>query len=195
MLLKYCIALTVLLLPCKFATCQSLDDALDKKDTALAAKIISQGYNLDSLNKDGTSILIGACRYTADTLIASFLLQHGAKADYPRSPKGRTALIVACAYYGGVPLCRVLLNAGSDVNAVTKDGVTALMLAASNNKVDVVEYLLSRGANPLFKDAGGKTALDYAHASQLSEDVKKMMTCCQVGKQETVNVLLKAMQH
>lgn len=176
---------------CMYANSQTLADALGKKDTVLAAQIISKGYNLDSVDQSGTSLLMSYCRYGDDTLIPSFLLRHGAKPDYPRSPKGRTALIIACAYYGGVPLCRVLLNHGANINAATNDGVTALMMAAQNEKADVVAYLLSRGANTTLKDAAGKTALDYATNTNLDADVIKMMKCCRASKQECISLLSK----
>src|SRR5438270_238210 len=96
------------LLTCTFSTslcAQTLSEALDKNDTATALKIIKAGYNFDATDETGSSVLMNSCRSTADTVNANFLLGHGAKADYPRSASGRTALIVACAYYGGVPLC------------------------------------------------------------------------------------------
>ena len=77
---------------------QSLGDALDKKDTITALQIIKKGYKLDSLDNFGSAILMSSCRYTDDAFSANFLLNHGAKPDYPKSPKGRTALIITCAY-------------------------------------------------------------------------------------------------
>jgi hypothetical protein len=73
-----------------------------------------------------------------------------------------------------------LLDAGANVNAqVTgsrnhsgtimayvagrdQEGKTALMSAAEGGNTAVVEHLLSRGADPMIKDAEGKTALDFA---------------------------------
>ncbi|TMI88082.1 MAG: ankyrin repeat domain-containing protein [Bacteroidetes bacterium] len=171
---------------------QSLQQALDKKDTITALQIIKKGYNLDSVNSFGSSILMDNCRYTYDTLIADFLLRHGAKADFPKSPKGRTPLIIASAYYGGVPLCRVLLNHGANVNAVTVNGETALMLAASNEKSDLVAFLLQRGADPKLLDKSGKGALDYAKSANIDDDLKKAMKCCEPDKEKTIAILTKA---
>jgi ankyrin repeat protein len=174
---------------------QTLSEALDKNDTVLAANIIKNGYDVNSVDKDGSSALLNACRFVGtDTSIICFLLRHGAKPDYPQSAKGRTALIVVCAYYGGVAVCRVLINAGARVNATAGDGATALMKAAGNNKADVVEYLLSAGAKATLKDSYGKTALNYATASNLDADIIKMLTCCRVNKQQTINLLTKATQ-
>jgi ankyrin repeat protein len=171
---------------------QSLQEALDKKDTITALQIIKKGYKLDSLDNFGSSILMSNCRYTDDPFSAGFLLNHGAKADFPRSAKGRTALIITCAYYGGVALCKVLLDHGANVNAVTVNGETALMLAASNAKSDVVIYLLSKGADPKLRDKSGKTALDYAKSAQIDETLKKAMKCCEVSTEKTITKLSEA---
>lgn len=178
-----------------WACAQSLPEALTKNDTLTALQIIKGGYNLDSLDSFGSSVLMGACRYTADTTQASFLLDHGAKPDYPRSPKGRTALIVTCAYYGGVPLCRVLLNYGADINAVTINGESALMLAASNAKADVVAYLIKAGANTKLKTSSGKTALDFAKQASIDDTLKQMMKCCEVDKEKTITLLMNALNN
>jgi len=47
-------------------------------------------------------------------------------------------------------------------NLYTTGGTTALMLAASANRVEVAEELIRRGADVNVRDAGGHTALDYA---------------------------------
>lgn len=168
---------------------QSLSEALNKNDTVTAIAIIKNGYNLDSLDQFGSSVLMSACRSTDDTTAANFLLNHGAKVDFPRSQKGRTPLIIACAYYGGIPLCRVLLNHGADINAVTNTGETALMLAASNAKSDLVKYLLEKGANPKLLNKDGKAALDYAQKAVVDDAMKQMMKCCDADKEKTIAIL------
>jgi ankyrin repeat protein len=171
---------------------QSLASALRHQDTVTALKIINAGYNLDALNSAGNSVLIDACRYSADSTAALFLLNHGAKADFPTTPKGRTALMVACGYYGGIPVCRVLINHGADVNAVAMNGESALMLAATNAKADLVEYLLRNGADSKLKDKKGKTALDYAKAAYIDDTIKQALKCCEVDKAKTIALLTAA---
>jgi ankyrin repeat protein len=56
-----------------------------------------------------------------------------------------------------------LAEAPDLVKAVrVRDGVTALMLAASNGHIDVVKALIQEGANINLQDNGGRTALDLA---------------------------------
>ena len=114
---------------------------------------------MNKADEYGTTVLMNVCRYGKDTGMGKFLLQQGAHSDSPRSPKGRTSLIVACAYYGDIPICSLLLSYGANINAVTLDGTTALMMAAHNAKAGLVEYLIKMGADPFAKDANGNTAL------------------------------------
>lgn len=56
-----------------------------------------------------------------------------------------------------------LLKCGADVNATAKDGGTALMLAASSDATEIVQALLSKGANAKEHfTQDGKTALMLA---------------------------------
>jgi ankyrin repeat protein len=189
---KYILCLTFLALNVFSLAAQSLSDALNKKDTVAAIKIIKSGYNLDSLDQFGSSALMSACRYSDDPFAANFLLNHGAKVDFPKSAKGRTPLIIACAYYGGISLCSALLNHGAAINAVTTNGETALMFAASNTKADLVKYLIEKGANPQLKNKQGLTALDYATKAVIDDTMKKMMTCCDPDKDKTIAILTAA---
>ncbi len=194
MLYKYTAALLLLLAVTTGSTAQTINAALEKKDTALAISILKDGVNINAVDANWASPLLNACRnFGADAFSVGFLLRHGANPDSPRSTAGRTGLIVTCAYYGDVAVCRLLIAYGANINAAAKDGTTALMKAAQNDKADVVEYLLSKGANPALKDTNGKTALDYATASKVDDYMIKMQATCRVDKNETVRLLTKAM--
>lgn len=171
---------------------QPLFSAIAEKDTSKAIELLKSGENINLLNSYGSTVLMQSCRYGYDTVMEKFLLQHGANPDNPRSPKGRTTLIIACAYYGGIPMVRLLLQYGADINAVTNDGVTALMMAAQSAKSDLVAYLIANGAIAAAKDAQGKTALDYANKAQVDEYAIKSMPESKVDKADTIAILLKA---
>ena len=44
-------------------------------------------------------------------------------------------------------MCKVLLDAGADVNAVQHGGYTAVLDAAANKNRELVDFLLERGAD------------------------------------------------
>jgi ankyrin repeat protein len=114
------------------------------------------------------------------------LLLHAGAAVDASNAFGKTALMAA-AQFGDLESVRLLLRAGASVNATTlppekvkgndprggtshggcefygiKHGErTALMYAASNAPLSVIETLLSAGADSSLKDSEGSTALDY----------------------------------
>lgn len=83
--------------------------------------------------------------------------------------------------YDTTPLCNAIVKGdlatvkkfieyGSDVNE-TANGTTPLMLAARYNKVEIIKFLLEKGAKLDAKDERGYTALQYAELSKASEAV------------------------
>lgn len=57
---------------------------------------------------------------------------------------------------------KYLLDAGSNVNAVTSDGLTPLHMAAQNGNTGIITLLLAKGANRNAVDAKGWTPVDRA---------------------------------
>lgn len=62
-------------------------------------------------------------------------------------------------------LARALIDKGADVNVVSKDGVTALMIAAGHNNAPIIGLLVGAGADLQAKNAHGQTALDIARSA------------------------------
>jgi hypothetical protein len=106
------------------------------------------------------------------------LLDAGADPDLANG-EGWTPLMVA-AY--SPDLVRLLLPRVKNTDAATKDGLTALMLAATNGHAESVRLLLERGASPNHVAADGTTALDRAAHS---EPVRAILTAAgaQPGKE------------
>ena len=170
------------------STGQTLSDALNKKDMALAEQLIKKGADPNAVDANGNSLLSTACRWGyADQV--QFLLSHGASVDKPRSPGGRTALIVACAYYAKTDVVKTLLDKGADVNAADNKGVTALMMASEFQKADIVKLLLAAGANVKLKDKTGKTALDYLNMNVVDDDLKQMLKGFTIDKDAVTKML------
>ena len=81
--------------------------------------------------------------------------------------------------YGNSPLCNAIFKGdlatvkkfveyGADVNEKS-NGLTPLMFAARYNKVEIIKFLLSKGADKQIKDERGNTALKYAEFSKSQE--------------------------
>ena len=68
----------------------------------------------------------------------------------------------------------LLLSAGADVNAASKMKMTPLMAAVSVNRIEIVQELLTRGADASAKDVKGVSILDVAKKRK-NPDVIKMI--------------------
>ena len=86
------------------------------------------------------------------------LLQEGASVN-DCNHMGDTALHEAATY----------ADAGADVNARTQQGITPLMCAAANGKLEVVRLLLSHSADAQLRDDLGDTAADLATQHEYPE--------------------------
>ena len=67
-----------------------------------------------------------------------------------------------------------LLNKGADINARSKDGNTALMIASGGGvvKTRIVKILINHGANLRLRNSKGQTALMIAEISQLPDVIQ-----------------------
>ncbi|XP_073011389.1 uncharacterized protein [Typha latifolia] len=75
-----------------------------------------------------------------------------------------------------IPFMDKLLENGTGIDSVDKDGFTPLHKAVIGKKEAVISHLLRKGANPHVRDRDGATALHYA---------------VQVGAMQTVKLLIK----
>lgn len=93
--------------------------------------------------KTGAALIDAVNRGDAETL--EKLLAKGVPADATNDLMGRTPLIVA-AMSGHVPLVRILLARGANVNATDMEGWTALRYARGFGYTDIAELLAEAGA-------------------------------------------------
>ena len=89
----------------------------------------------------------------------------GVKVDI-KDGDGETPLFVAAANSDDIDILKVLISSGANVNAMSGDGWTALMMAARDGYYDHAELLLKAGADVyLGRDMFGRTCMDLV-ASQ-----------------------------
>eukprot|EP00937_MAST-01D_sp_MAST-1D-sp2_P002832 g2832.t1 len=131
------------------------------KDRSAAAveNALKAGAEINGI-VDGRSALHVAAYADLDDMVA-LLLQN--KADPGLAIEGGTALHDA-AERGNMKCVIKLLDAGVAVDQLNTDtGYTALMWASVGGRTEVVQLLLSKGADKSLKNGSGKTALDIAN--------------------------------
>jgi ankyrin repeat protein len=62
---------------------------------------------------------------------------------------------------GNLAILQGLIDGGKDVDAISSAGTTALMVASRNGSIEVVKWLLSKGADPRKLDQQQQSALVY----------------------------------
>jgi len=113
-----------------------------------------------------------------------YLINNGADVNHKEEGYESTPLMRA-AWEGQTDICKLLLDKGADINALSRTGWSALMSSAYRGKCDTVKLLLERGADPTFKDHhDGETAIDAAKSNNHDEIVAILEKAISQGKKE-----------
>lgn len=127
-----------------------------ESDRAVKSLLEHPGLDVNAINESGeTPLMLAALKGRLDW--AEALVARGALINEP----GWNALHYAAS--GPSPeLVSWLLAKGAEIEALSPNGTTALMMAAGYGPLSSVEHLLKAGADPTRRNQQGLTAADFA---------------------------------
>lgn len=126
-------------------------------------ELLSRNAAVDKPNKKGLTPLIVAAHKGHLDVVETLIRVGHADVHKRFSKSDTTALMFACTHNKNADISKALLDASGDlIDAQDINGLTALMLACMQGRVDQVRFLLTRGADLSKKCKDGLTALDYA---------------------------------
>ncbi len=161
------------------AMTKSREDAVHKSvmigSLAQLTHAIAEGEDVDGLDREGRTPLFYAAGDGA-VEIASALIQHGAACN-PRDRNLETPLHFAAREFR-IATATLLLQYGATVDAQDFYGNTPLSHAvfASRGRGEMIELLLSAGADRELKNTHGVSPLDLAHTIA-NYDVRQFFQC------------------
>ena len=136
-----------------------IESALKGK-TDLIEKALKKGFPVDFTDAQKRTLLMYAA-FNGHTNVIQLLINKGADVN-ATDLSGSTPLMFA-ASGKNLPAVKLLVKYKAKVNAIdSNEHWTPLMWAAAEGQIEVVHYLLEKGADPLLKDVDGDTAESFA---------------------------------
>lgn len=135
---------------------EDLEEAIIRGDSNYAIRLVQRGMDVNSVDKDGNTLLTQAVRRDMPEFF-DFLLKRRARLNV-RNRNDETALSVA-AFVGNLHYVKRLVEAGAEINFY---GWSPLSYAAWNGHLTVADFLIKHGAEVNAKTSNGSTALFFA---------------------------------
>ena len=140
---------------------------IEKGKQELCECYINAGMDVNARDSYGTPMLNIAAR--SDNLdFVKWLIDMGADIKAVSSDRGYTAVMDA-VWRGNKEITKFLIEQGSDLNTISKEGQTMLVLAVGADKKEIVKMLVENGADPDIPDGMGMSAYGYAQLFKKQE--------------------------
>lgn len=131
-----------------------------KEDEEICNLFYEAGMSVNVRDAAGTPMLCIAARSGRKDMI-EWLVDRGAEIDAISQDRGYSAVMDA-VWKSSLDIVDKLIKLGANLNFVSNDGQTALIVATGASNPRICELLVKNGADPNFKDRMGMSSLDYA---------------------------------
>ncbi|CEP00090.1 Ankyrin repeat domain-containing protein [Plasmodiophora brassicae] len=135
-----------------------LQKAINNEDADLIKALIDHGVDPNAADDKGTALYFALHM----NCISSFYTLLKAGADPSITHRGQTLLHYVPQHREikeGAAVCEALLEAGAEIDALDKKGLTPFLVAVSYGRLDLMKLFVQRGANLGAVDSSGGNAL------------------------------------
>jgi ankyrin repeat protein len=143
----------------------ALMKAVEGEHSSVISELLKSGANVNLQRGDQISALLLAC-LVGNEDIAKILVANGVNIDEKyalasaQGEVGNNTVLTVAAQRAGLSMCKLLVELGANINAVTDGGYTPLMASLANGiSEDIALYFLQQGANP---DPDVKSRVDFS---------------------------------
>lgn len=140
-----------------------------KNKTEICNLFLEAGIDPNSRDDFGTPLLNLAVRNDNEDFVKK-LLAAGAKINEASEDRGYTPLMDA-VWRGNYEITKLLIEKGAELNTISKEGQSNLVLAVGADRINICEILAKNGADPDIKDQMGMSAYGYATLFKKTEIV------------------------
>lgn len=147
-------------------------ECIEKGNLSHLCDFVDVGYSPSSENKRGVSLVAISIRHR-HFAIFNFLIERGANVHVISQDRGYNLLMEAVSI-GSTEMLEKIIDFDADVNQLSKNNQTALILAVGQDSYEICKLLLKRGADPLIEDSLGMNAKDYADTFA-SKEIQKLL--------------------
>jgi len=143
------------------ATKNEIIEAVKCDDIKRTEALLDEGCEADTIDEEGRPLLLLAIKSGSSRELIELLIDRGA--DLHWTTEEGVGLLDEAVERNRLDLAELFMERGIDP-AVTRrgSGMTALMLAASFDYIDMMELLCEKGADLFAVDEQGLSASDYA---------------------------------
>ena len=165
-------------------------------DFDLTRALLEAGANINEIYAGETPLLylLHSLDRDKNIRIVEFLLENGARADIGDAEKYQFVMYQLCLK-GELPLVKRLSAAGVPLNQISSRPRTPLVGASMNGSVDLVRFLLDRGArvNDYYELVGlyyWNDTLQQSLPSELTQRVSPLTAAAEAGNRDVLALLI-----
>lgn len=131
-----------------------------KNKIEVVNEFLEAGMSINEKDDAGVPMLNIACRNDNFDFVKMFL-ELGADIDAVSDDRGYTAVMDA-VWRGNEKITKFLIEKGADLNTISKEGQSNLVLAVGAGRENIVKLLAENGSDCDVKDMMGMSAYNYA---------------------------------